>query len=141
MGERKNGEIMSKIKPAKLTLEDFKEQREWIGPLFSILNGFTGDLVAALNNGLTVEDNLRQEIKEIKFKNSSSDYPVKFKAKFNLNPKGMYPIYFYNNTLSAYSTQTPWVEWSYSDGLISISNVSGLTADSQYTIRLLVVYG
>lgn len=132
---------MSKLTPAKLTLEDFKEQRAWIGPLFSILNALTGELVSLLNNGLTIEDNLKQEIKELKFKNSAVDYPVKFTTKFKSQPKGLFPIYFYNNTLSIYSIQTPWVEWSYADGLISISNVSGLTADYSYTIRLLVIYG
>lgn len=130
-----------KLSPAKLTLEDFKEQREWIGKLFSVLNAFTGDVVRAFSNQITVEDNLYQEIKEIKFKNTTNDYPLKFRTKFVSSPKGLAAIYLYDETLGAYSTETPQVVWSYSDGQVSISNISGLTASTTYSIRLLVIYG
>lgn len=132
---------MSKITPAKLTLEDFKEQRDWIGPLFSVLNSFTESIVKAFSNQLNVEDNLFQEIKEVKWRNSSGDFPLKFQTKFTANPKGLLPIFLFNNTLSANSTETPKVNWSYSDGMISISSITGLTTDSTYTIRLLLIYG
>ena len=130
-----------KLTPAKLTLEDFKDQRDWIGPLFSVLNQFTGDIVQAFSNAINIEDNLYQEIKEIKFKNSSQNFPLKFATKFKANPKGILPIYLYNNTLSAYSTQTPQVAWGYADGDVSMTSITGLTADSTYTIRLYVIYG
>jgi hypothetical protein len=132
---------LSKLIPAKLTLEDFPEQRSWIGPLFSILNSFTGDLVRAFSNQLTVGDNLFQEIKEVKFVNQSGDFPLKFKTKFIANPQGLTPIYLFDNTVNAYSPLTPQVVWSYADGTISISNISGLTANTTYTIRLLLIYG
>jgi len=132
---------MSKLNPAKLTLEDFPKQRDWIGPLFTVLNSFTGDLVGALSNGINVEDNLFQEIREIKWRNSSGDYPLKFRSKFKTNPKGLYPIYLFDHTTNAYSTLQPWVVWSYNEGSILISNISGLTSGTTYTIRLKVEYG
>lgn len=132
---------MSKITPVKLTLEDFPEQRKWIAPLFSILNSIFGELVRGFNNGVTVEDNLFQEIKEIKWTNSTSEYPVKFRTKFAVAPKGLVPIYLYNNTSGAYSALSPWIVWSYVDGTILISSVVGLTSDSQYTMRIQVIYG
>lgn len=131
---------MSKINPAKLTLEDFQSQREWIAPLFSILNTFTGDVIRAHANQLTVADNLFQEIKEIKWKNSASDFPLKFRTKFNVSPKGLWPIYLFDTTDGVYSPAAPWITWGYADGSISISNVSGLTADHMYTMRMLVLY-
>lgn len=132
---------MTKINPQKFTTEEFQDQASWIGKLFSGLNGFTGSVVTAFSNGFTVEDNLYQEIREIKYVNSSGNFPLKFKTKFSVHPKGLVPIYLLNNTLGSYSTAAPWVVWSYADGQVSISDISGLTASSTYTIRLLVLYG
>ena len=132
---------MSKLQPAKLILEDFPKQRDWIGPLFTVLNKFTGDLVLAFSNNLTVEENLYMEIREIRWVNSSGNFPLKFRSKFRTSPKGLHVVYLFNNTLGTYSTQTPWVVWTYNDGEISISDISGLTANSDYTIRLQVIYG
>jgi len=130
-----------KINPSKFTTEDFQDQASWIGKLFQSLNKFTGDVVTAFGNQLTIEDNLYQEIKEIKWVNSAQNFPLKFKTKYSVHPKGLNPIYLLNNTTGNYSTQIPWIVWSYSDGQVVISNVSGLTAASTYTIRLLVIYG
>ena len=132
---------MSQLKPAKLTLEDFPEQRSWIGTLFGVLNQFTNDIVQSYNNQLTVADNLFMEIREIKFVNQSGDFPLKFTTKFSSNPKGLTPIYLFDNTVGSYSPLTPQLVWSYADGALSISNISGLTAATTYTIRLLVLYG
>lgn len=130
-----------RLNPAKLTLEDFPEQRSWIGKLFSVLNKFTGDLVQGFTNQLTVEDNLFQEIREVKFTNSSSEFPLKFRTKFASAPKVLIAGYLFNVTTGVYSTAAPWVQWSYQDGQVLISNVSGLTTDNQYTMRLILIYG
>ena len=131
---------MATINPQKFTVEDFKGQQSWIGKLFSPLNQFTGDVVRAFSNGFTVEDNLYQEIKEIKWTSSAQNFPLKFKTKFAVYPKGLFPIYLHNNTLGAYSLAAPWVVWTYADGQVVITDISGLTIASTYTIRLLVIY-
>ena len=132
---------MAKVNPQKFTNEDFQDQKDWIGKLFSPLNQFLGDVVRAFNNGFTIEDNLYQEIREIKFKNSTNNFPYKFKTKFNAIPKGLVSIYLFNNTTGTYSTQTPLVVWSYAEQEVSISTISGLTADVNYTIRVWIIYG
>jgi hypothetical protein len=132
---------MSKLNPQKFTLEDFPEQRSWIGNLFSPLNSFLGDVVRAFNNALTIEDNLYQEIREIKFKNSTNNFPYKFRTKFNSIPKGLLPIYLFNNDTGEYSDESPLVVWSYASNEVSISQISGLTSDVNYTIRVLILYG
>lgn len=132
---------MSKINSQKFTVEDFQTESSWIGKLFTPLNQFLGDVVGGFQSGMTVEDNLYQEIKEIKWVNSSGNFPLKFRTKFNVHPRGLTPIYLLNNTLGSFSTAAPWVVWSFVNGEVSISNISGLTADSTYTIRLLVIYG
>lgn len=132
---------MSKIQPQKFTVEEFQSQSTWIDKLFSPLNQFTGSLVEAFNNQLTVSDNLYQEIKEIKYVNTSTNFPLVFRTKFAAYPRGLLPIYLQNTTLGSYSTLTPWVVWSYANNQITISSISGLTSGSSYTIRLLVIYG
>lgn len=132
---------MALINPQKFTTEEFQDQAKWIGKLFSGLNQFTGDVVAAFSNQFSVQDNLFQEIKEIKWTNTTQNFPLKFITKFKVIPKGMTPIYLLNNTTGSYSTAAPWVVWSYADGQVTISNISGLTNASTYTIRLLVIYG
>ena len=131
---------MAQINPQKFTTEEFQDQASWIGKLFSPLNQFTNSVVLAFSNGFTVKDNLYQEIKEIKWVNSAQNFPLKFKTKFAVQPKGIIPIYLLNNTLGSYSTAAPWVVWTYADGQVVISAISGLTAASTYTIRLHVIY-
>ena len=130
-----------KLIPVKLTLEDFKDQMSWIGPLFTIINEFTGDVFRGFTNQLTIEENLYQEIKEIKFKNTSSSFPLKFQTKFNIHPKGLNQIYLFDNTLNEISGLLPQVKWSFADNAVSISSITGLTANSTYSIRFLVYYG
>lgn len=130
-----------KINPQQFTTEDFPDQAKWIGKLFQGLNQFIGDVVNAFSNQLTVQENLYQEIKEIKWVNSTQNLPLKFRTKFAVYPKGLTPIYLLDNTTGNYSNLQPWVSWSYSDGQIIISEVTGLTPNITYTIRLLVIYG
>ena len=132
---------MTQINPQKFTTEEFQDQQSWIGKLFSPLNQFTSSVVQAFNNGFSIEDNLYQELKDIKWVNSATNFPLKFKTKFAIHPKGLMPIYLLNNTLGSYSVLQPWVVWSYADGQVVISDISGLTAASTYTIRLLVIFG
>lgn len=132
---------MAKINPQRFLTEQFSEQSSWIGNLFSPLNQFTGDVFRSLNNQLNVEDNLFQEIKEIKYVNSANNFPLKFRTKFNAQPKGLFPIYLLDVTSGTYSTNQPWVVWSYANQEVTISDISGLTASNTYTIRLLVIYG
>lgn len=132
---------MSLLNPQQFTVESFPEQQDWIGKLFGPLNQFTGDVVRAFRNQLTIKDNLYQEIKELKFVNSSPSFPLRFTTKFNANPLGIAVIYIYNNTDSIYSTTMPVLSWSWANGELIISSITGLTAAHTYTMRLLVING
>jgi hypothetical protein len=132
---------VARINPQLFTLESFPEQQSWIGKLFGPLNQLTGDIVRAFRNQLTIEDNLYQEIKEIKYINQTANFPLRFTPKFGASPKGLMSIYIYNETDAVYSTSAPHVVWSYNGNQIVISDISGLVTDKKYTIRLLVIYG
>jgi hypothetical protein len=132
---------MGRLSPQKFSLESFPKQADWIGPLLSSLNSFFNDLLIQFTGNLTVADNLYQEIKEIKFKNEANEFPLRFRTKFNVNPKGMVLIFIYDNTLSESAAIAPAIKWGFVNGEIQIESISGLTASRTYTIRLLVIYG
>lgn len=130
-----------KLKPQKFTLEDFKDQRSWIGNLFSPLNQLLNDLFIAFTNQITVEDNLYQEIREINFKNQANNFPYKFRTKFSSYPKGMVCVYLFNSDTGEISNEVPSFVWSYGNQEISISQISGLSSNVSYVLRLLIIYG
>jgi hypothetical protein len=132
---------MSKLNPQRFSLEEFPEQRDWLGKLVSPLNQFIGDVFRSYNNQITIDDNLFQEIKEFKIKNAANNFPYKFKTKFNSNPKGLVSIYVFNNDTGSIAAEIPIFTWSYSSQEINISQISGLTSNTNYTIRVLIIYG
>lgn len=132
---------MAKLTPQRFSTEEFVDQQDWIGKLFSPLNQLTGEIVRAFSNALNIEDNLFQEIREIKFTNTTTNFPLKFRTKFNASPKGLTPIYLLDNTTGSYSLLQPWVSWSYQNNEVTINNISGLTPATAYTMRLWVCYG
>lgn len=132
---------MALIKPQKFIVEAFRDQASWIGSLLNPLNFMFNDLSLAFNNQITVKDNLYQEIKEIKFKNETASFPLRFRTKFNVYPQGMLMIYSYNNTLSTPAALNAAIDWTFTNNEIVISSISGLTASQSYTIKMLVIYG
>lgn len=132
---------MSKLKPQKFTIEEFQEQKDWIGNLFSPLNSLIQDLVAMFNSNLTVNDNLYQEIKELSFNNDATNFPLRFRTKFLATPKGLSVIYCYDSTSAIMNSSTPWVSWSYKNNEVTISSITNLTASHNYVMRLHLIYG
>lgn len=132
---------MAKINPQKFIVEQFPDQASWIGSLFSSLNSFINEVFLAFQNKLTVEDNLFQEIKEVKFSYTANNLPVRFRTKFNIFPKGMILIYAYNDTDSSAPTTQPWPQWVFQNGEIIINDFDGLTSGKTYIMKFLVIYG
>lgn len=131
---------MSKISNRKLTLEDFKDQQSWIGKLLQTMNNFFGDVFQAMNNGISIEDNLYQEIKELKFLNDSTTFPLEFKTKFNVYPKGL-SVISCRDTSNADLAASPFINWSFNNGVVRISSITGLTSNKTYTMNIHVIYG
>ena len=128
-----------KLSPRRYNVEEFPSEQSWIGPLLSTLNTTNQELFNGLNNSITIEDNLKQEIKELKFVNDSSNFPLSFKTKFQQSPKGMHPI-FCLATDGTTASNTPWLTWTYANGLITVTNITNLTSSKSYTLRLHLIY-
>lgn len=129
-----------KLTPRRLSVEEFPEQQGWIGSLLAPINQAIQEMFAGLNNNITITDNLYQEIKSLTFTTDTTTYPIKFKTKFNKLPIGLHVIYCLDS-LGATASAVPWVTWTYSDQLLTITNITNLTTAKTYTIRILVIYG
>lgn len=105
------------------------------------MNDFIQQVYAGWNNGLTTDENLYREIKELKFTVDTTTYPIRFKPKFAANPKGFNLIYYRESNGVAF-TQVPCINLDIgSGGLVELSSIGGLTNGSTYTLRLEVIYG
>ena len=96
-------------------------------------------MFSGLNNNITIADNLRQDIITVKLTYNTANFPIRFKTKFTQYPEGILPIYCVAADQSAI-TASPYITWSYSNGTLSISDISGLTIDKTYTLKILVIY-
>lgn len=131
---------MSKLNPQTFTLEGFPEQGTWIGKLFGPLNQFIRGVYELFNNQITVADNLYQEIKALTIVNETTNFPLKFTAKFNKYPEGVLLLSAIDSN-GGYPSVNPLITWSFSNGVVSINSISGLTASSRYTVKFLIIYG
>lgn len=129
-----------KLNPRKFNLEDFPEPPAWLGNLLSPLNQFIQESVQGTTNKITVNDNLYQEIKEIRFVNNSGNFPLSFKNKFPKMPIGITVIYC-QATDGTQPSNTPWIQWNYSEQKTTITAVSNITSSLTYSIKLLIIYG
>lgn len=129
-----------KLSPRRFTVEEFADQQSWIGNLLSPLNQTIQELFSGMNNNITVSENLYQEVKELKFTVDATTYPLRFKTKFNKQPVGLHVLYC-KDSAGGTSSNTPWITWSFADGLMTITNITNLTNSLNYTVRILVIYG
>lgn len=132
---------MARLNSQRFTVESFKEQEKWISPLLAGLNQFFGEIISSYGNNLSVEENLSQEIKELKFANQTANFPIKFKAKIQRPPKCIYIGYVFNQTDgSSTLSAAPWANTTYVNGEIQIDSIVGLTTNKTYVIRLHIIY-
>lgn len=129
-----------KLNNRKFSLEMFKSPPEWLSPFLSILNGFISEVYSMSQNNMTISDNLYQEIISITFTEETSNYPIKQKLKFNKYPQ-MILVGSCVDSDGNYSSVQPLIQWTFADGMLSISSISGLTTSGKYTLKLLVIYG
>lgn len=130
---------MSKITSQTFSVEGFQDQKSWIGKLFSPLNMFIQQIYQALQNNLTISDNLYQEIITYKLSNETSNFPLSLSAKYKQYPEAVMLIYC-KATDGTYPSAVPLLQWEFSDGTLTISSISGLTSGKKYTIKLHIIY-
>lgn len=130
----------------RLLAEDYPaEQKSWIARLLSPLNDFMTQVTSALNNQLTVSENMAAEYKEIQFTVRATPaltYPLFFKTKFNLKPivvrcDGAREVSGAPQPIG----QAVWADWQFVNGQVQITNLTGLTVGKTYRVTFYVSYG
>lgn len=114
-----------------------------IDPLGFSINPFMTQLLSALNNNLSVKDNLNMQYKDITVTVDASGKPLSsivYKSTLNGVTQGVTVIRADNLTNTrTYPTSCPFVSWSDNSGQVTIINISGLQANQKYQLRLLAV--
>lgn len=135
---------MSKLQSFKrLTVEDFDtKDRAMVGKIAYSINIFAEDVLNALNNNISIEDNLNIAKKDFTVVVDGSGNIVgnaSLKTGLSHSCQGITVIKADNLTVPAnIPTGTPFVTFSESSGLITISNITNLTATNQYKLKLVL---
>jgi hypothetical protein len=132
---------MGKIKtPAIIRGEDFPEEtRETVDKLAAVLNPFNDDVFRQMNGNLGF-DNINRQLVTLDVKiDSSGEVINEPQIKISLRTKvaGTNVISAQNlvNT-STYPTSQPFISWSTNGNILTIKNITGLQANSQYRLTV-----
>lgn len=129
-----------------LKVEDFPDQRSWIGKLFFPLNNFVLGAISAVNGNLLLGQNIPCQTKTLSFTwNGQSQLPVSFAYTL---PSTLTPVEL--RICSAFENSkaiTLLCSWSYANSQVSLTNlwkvvdgttpqVSRLTVGNTYTFTV-----
>lgn len=124
----------------RFLIEDYPTEATWIGTLLYPLNLLLTTLYANLNNGLTLQANSLAQINTVSIAGSSPT--TSFLWKYSSNPAGVVVINTVLASGAAANIKTAVTcQWSYSAGVITITNVTGLTLGNTYNITFYVIGG
>ncbi len=122
--------------------EDFPEQAGWIDRLLRPLNGFIGSTAAALNRGLTLDENIQGQIQELIITTVdpvTDSFPAYFSVKSANKPRIVIlgAAEAMDDAQHIFSSP-PVCTWGFaSDGQVRISHVTGLSPGIRYKLRFL----
>jgi hypothetical protein len=128
----------------RLVVEDFPDQKDWIGKLLLPLNEFMESVNQALDKNLALEENVSAQIKELSFQTRSTvsaTFPLYFKLTLTRKPIGVLVVRaIEDDAAPATLTTAVWAYWELTqDGQIKISNLSGLSASQKYKVTFVVI--
>lgn len=122
--------------------EDFPDAPSWLPRFFYPLNRFMGAVYSALNQGLTFNNNMIAQIKTLSITAGSSSPVTQFTWSFSTSPVGCLVISTTDiSSTPAVVTNAVTIDWGYGSGVVTINNITGLTAGKTYSITFLVIGG
>lgn len=126
----------------RILKEDLKEAPSWIDRLLLPLNMFLDSVYSALNKNLTFGDNVKGQFKSFTVKAgvAATDNIYEFACSIS-NPQGviLLSVVQQSNTYTPLTSAPQIASWSYSDGMIYIDSITGLTNGEKYLIKVLVI--
>lgn len=136
---------MAKIQiPKKIRAEDFKaEDQELVGKLAFALNDFMDGVYSVFNGGIDFE-NLNRQVTTVTV-NIDKDGKIANAPQIKLTVnggriKGINVLNAVNvNNTSVFPVSSPFISYSTASNLLTILNITGLQANSQYQLTLELV--
>jgi len=124
---------MAKLPPLKrIVQEELTGMAAWFRPVIILLNSFCQNVWQALNNGLSLQDNLRCQIFETTYVGGT---PLNITTSLTAPLVGILLL----QVSGAGIVGAVQVIWSQIGPVITVSNITGLTAGNQYKLRLLLL--
>lgn len=129
----------------RIVSEDYdKQYQSLVSKLSYIINTALEAIAAALNKGLTFEDNFNSQVKDLELTVDSDSVPqltTSFKYELKTQCIGIIVIRATAKTaVITYPTSQPWVSFSESNGQINILKITGIQSGTKYQLRL-VAFG
>ena len=128
----------------RVVVENFEaKDRELVGKLAYSLNGFADDVLSALNNNLSIEDNLNIVKKDITItldKKGAITGGNGIKTNLKRACSGILVIKVINKTAPlVYPSGTPFISFTEpSSGQLVINNITNLTAGNSYSLKIVL---
>lgn len=141
---------MAKLPEIKrISREDLQDAPDWIERLLWPLNTFMQNVYTALDQNLTIGPNIVGLHKQLTFR-TGADYgdamvdnhgftPVTFTHSLKMRPQSVIlsQISIKGSTVTIYDPVT--VQWTESNGVVSVNYITGLAVSTQYTATFLVL--
>lgn len=129
--------------PSIIRLEDYKEEdREMMEKLAGALNPFMEDVYRQLNGNLNT-DNLTRQIGNVDVRMNAAGVVVnspQIKLRLKARVSGIQVISAQNLTNSTtYPTTAPFISYTISGDLVTIKNITGLQASSEYRLVVEII--
>lgn len=125
--------------PKRIIVEDFNsEDRAVAERIANSVNIFMDEVFNSLNKGISVNDNLNQNIKTVKVivdANGNPIFPIKFPNNLKTKLVGLQVI----RSIGVLVKSTPFVDFTENAGIVTINNIQGLTENTEYQLVILTI--
>jgi hypothetical protein len=119
------------------------EYQDLVDKLSLSINQGIEDLHLALSNRLTFSDNFQSKTIDVTVKVDESGVPsseLVIKLDSSFKPNGIIVISCRNTVnSSSYPTSAPFATWSATTNGVKIEHITGLIANSEYTLKVLII--
>lgn len=125
----------------RLNREDFPDAPSWVDPMLNTLNAFMDSVYNIMNKNLSLVYNFNIQIVTVAVSTDGNGdiSPVKQKLAIRGKVRGLVVIRVLKEANDQTSIQAPYVEWSQSEDILTITNIASLNTDKKYKIVLLVI--
>lgn len=121
-----------------IVLEEFPDDvKPWLTKLINPLNQFLEQTYKTLVNGITIRDNVKSQVDEIKIV-ANQVYPIKVSWKVNEKPTACYLGALQQDTSSFTLLPVHSFQWVYNQGQLEIY-FNGLDTTKAYTGRIITM--